>query len=163
MNHAQYAHRVASKVVNQNVVGVQHQLACAADAADTTKTGVRKQVLGILCKQFIKLESCGRIVGFDVVVNVFADLFGLAFPKKAPSFARRFEPPSCRFPLGREFGLHLRRWNQLPGIGCVQAHLHLATEPGVVLGRFLRLDEITHEMQAFTDPSPPKADCQSAL
>jgi len=140
VNHAQYAHRVASKVVNQNVLGVQHQLACAFDAAIATKTGVRKQVLGILCKQFVKPERGGRIVGFDVVVNVFAILFDLGFPKKSPSLTRRFEPPSRCFPLGREFGLHLRRWYQLPGIGCVQAHLHLATEPGVVLGRFLRLD-----------------------
>jgi hypothetical protein len=82
VNHAQYAYRFASNVVNQNVVGVQHQLACAADAADTAKTGVRKQVLGILCKQFIKLESGGRIVSFDGVVNVCAVLFGLWCPKK---------------------------------------------------------------------------------
>ena len=87
MNHAQYAHRVASEVVNQNVVGVYNQLACALDAADATKTGVRKQVFGVLGKQFIKLERGDRIVGFDVVVNVFAVLFGLRCPKKAPSFA----------------------------------------------------------------------------
>jgi hypothetical protein len=43
---------------------------------------VRKQVLGILCKQFVKPERGGRIVSFDVVVNVFAILFGFGCPKK---------------------------------------------------------------------------------
>jgi hypothetical protein len=62
-------------------------------------------------------------------------------------FGGRFKPTVCCCPLGRKFGFDLRGWNQVANIGRVKADLHLATQPDVVLGRFLLLlDEVPHEV-----------------
>jgi hypothetical protein len=67
--------------------------------------------------------------------------------KTVPSFGRRFKPAARRCPLSRKFGLDVRRWNQVASIGRVQADLHLATKPRVMIARLLLLlHEVPHEV-----------------
>lgn len=70
MDESQHFYHVGGDVVDQDIVGMNHRLARAGDAAGTVDIGVVGQALGGVGDQFVQLSRRHRIAGRDIFENV---------------------------------------------------------------------------------------------
>jgi hypothetical protein len=103
MKYAQHANKIASRVVDKDVILMRHQLAGAGNAPKPTQAGMIDQAAGFLCEQFIERQRGGWVVLRDIFANFFPVCARRASPNQPHELAdhlaaRRFAP-STRFSL----------------------------------------------------------------
>jgi hypothetical protein len=69
MQHSQDTDRIASNVINQNVVPVRNQLACPRNPARSSQARMVNQVFGLIGKQGIKRQCRNWTISSDVLAD----------------------------------------------------------------------------------------------
>ncbi len=74
MQHTQYPYQAAGSVIDKDVILVRYQLTGTRYTARFAQAWMIGQTARLFRKQLIEGERGGRVVGFDVVVDVAAVL-----------------------------------------------------------------------------------------